>query len=317
MKTKPLIIVQLVHIEGPFKGQIQELSDPEILIGRHPSCQVRFPVDHAIISRKHAKIVRDGNRFKFVDQSTNGTFLNGKKIKEAILKDGDVLIFAKGGPKISFLTRTSDRVADAEPEPVLSTEGKTALDDMATDASSRREKQTEPAPKQASQRQAPPRQPPEFQNHSSPPFKDIRPEKVKIPLSVVFGPTLRSYKELPIIIGRSPDCDFPMEHPQIFDHHAQVFFHENQYWIKDLTGKKLVLIDGSPVELQAPLVTNCEVGLTRKGPDFKFLGQGRLVEIEKTFSSAIEEVKEEFNVNEEEPDDVKKKPSLIDKLWRR
>ena len=116
MKSKPKIIVQLVHIEGPFKGEIQELTEDTILIGRHPSCHVKFPVDYATISRKHATIVREGNRFKFKDQSTNGTFINGKKVKEAILKDGDVLIFAKGGPKVSFLTQVTDTPLEEETE---------------------------------------------------------------------------------------------------------------------------------------------------------------------------------------------------------
>ncbi len=313
MKTKPLIIVQLVHIEGPSKGQIQEFSDPEIQIGRHPSCQVRFPVDHAIISRKHATVVRDGNRFKLLDHSTNGTFVNGKKVKEAILKDGDVLIFAKGGPKVSFLTQTTEEVVDAEPEPVLPAEAKPAANKA--DSDGRRQRQAEAAPKQAAKRKAPPPAPEE---HSAPPSREIRPQRLKVPLSVVFGPTLRSYKELPVIVGRSPDCDFSMEHPQIFDHHAQIFFHGDQYWIRDLTGKKLVLIDGTPVDLQAPLSPNCEVSLTRKGPDFKFLGQGRLIEVEKTHAApAAEEPEEESHTNDDGPEDGHKKPSLINRLWRR
>ena len=70
-------MVQLVHIKGPFKGEIQEFLDNEIFIGRHPSCHVQSPNQLAIISRRHAQIIREGNRFKLVDQSANGTVLNG------------------------------------------------------------------------------------------------------------------------------------------------------------------------------------------------------------------------------------------------
>jgi len=105
MKQPPAIIVQLIHMEGPLKGQIQEFNLPEIVIGRSPACQVCFPRDLAIVSRVHARIVREGNRFMLMDQSTNGTFVNGKQVKEAILKDGDILLFAEGGPKVSFLTQ--------------------------------------------------------------------------------------------------------------------------------------------------------------------------------------------------------------------
>jgi len=103
----PVIVVQLVHIYGPLKGEIQEFSESMILIGRHPSCHVLFPKDVAIVSRRHAQIVREGNRFKLIDQSDNGTFVNGKRVKEAYLKDGDVLIFAEGGPKVSFFDQDS------------------------------------------------------------------------------------------------------------------------------------------------------------------------------------------------------------------
>ncbi len=96
MKTAPVIIVQLIHIEGPLKGQIVELTDLEIKIGRHPSCQLQYPVDLNIISRVHAVITRDGNRFKLTDQSSNGTIVNGKRIKEIFLKGGDVITVAEG-----------------------------------------------------------------------------------------------------------------------------------------------------------------------------------------------------------------------------
>ncbi|MBW1902444.1 MAG: FHA domain-containing protein, partial [Deltaproteobacteria bacterium] len=86
MKSAPIIIVQLVHIEGPMKGEIQEFSESEISIGRHPSCQVQFPKDLTTISRKHAMIVREGNRFKMISQGPNGTFVNGKRLEEVYLK---------------------------------------------------------------------------------------------------------------------------------------------------------------------------------------------------------------------------------------
>ena len=105
MKQALNLIVQLVHIHGPMKGEIQEFSCREITIGRHPSCDLQFPKDQVAISRTHARITRDGNRFKIEDTSTNGTFVNGTKITESWLKNGDVIFFTDGGPKVSFLTR--------------------------------------------------------------------------------------------------------------------------------------------------------------------------------------------------------------------
>jgi len=116
MKRPPIIVIQLVHIVGPLKGEIQEFIEPAISIGRHPSCQVRFPADLATVSRKHAEITREGNQFKVIDHSANGTFVNGKQVKESLLKDGDVLEFSKGGPKVSFLTQMKEE-SYVPPEP--------------------------------------------------------------------------------------------------------------------------------------------------------------------------------------------------------
>ena len=105
MPQVPNIIVQLVHIQGPLKGQIQDFSQFPVHIGRHSSCQVRFDKDLTTISRRHARIDRQGNRFRIVDASTNGTFVNGKRIADVYLRDGDMITFTENGPKASFLTK--------------------------------------------------------------------------------------------------------------------------------------------------------------------------------------------------------------------
>ena len=85
-------------------------------------------------------------------------------------------------------------------------------------------------------------------------------------------------------IGRSPQSDFVLEHPAVLDRHAQIFFHQNQYWIKDLTGQRSVLINGRPIDVQAPLTTEDELALSPQGPLFRFLGGGRLAEVEERLS---------------------------------
>jgi pSer/pThr/pTyr-binding forkhead associated (FHA) protein len=253
MTDKPTIVVELVHIEGPLKGEIQDFLDSEISIGRHPSCQVQFPKDLAIISRKHALITREGNRFKFSDQSANGTFLNGKRVTEAYLKSGDVLIFAEGGPKVSFLTRIEESAQALEKfnQPRASTE-----------------MQSEPV-----QKITPPPPPAE-----PAPEARVSIQKVQVPLVIQYGPTLRSFKELPVMIGKNPDCDLSLEHPGILDRHALLFFDQDQYWVKDLTGQNMVLINAVPVHIQAPLNPDNLLSLSPKGPTFRFLGGGRLAE---------------------------------------
>jgi pSer/pThr/pTyr-binding forkhead associated (FHA) protein len=256
MKKAPIIVMQLVHIQGPMKGEIQEFSGDSISIGRHPSCEVQFPKDLDILSRKHARIIREGNRFKLIDQSTNGTFLNGKPVSEAFLNNGDILLFADGGPKVSFLTKLVESPADLPP-----------------------------APEKPPARMKPPQPPPPTDSLSLPPEKpaaEMKIERTQMPLIIQYGPTLRTFKELPVTLGRNPACDFSIDHPGLLDQHAQFFFSRDQYWIKDLTGKNLIAIDGSPINFQAVLHPQCQVSLSSRGPRFRFLGAGRLAEIEES-----------------------------------
>jgi len=258
MKKTPTIIMQLVHIQGPMKGEIQEFPDSEISIGRHPSCHVRFPKDLAIISREHARIIREGNRFKLIDQSTNGTYLNGTRITEAILKDGDILLFADGGPKVSFLTKIAEAPGDLPQAPEI----------PATPIN-------RPRPSQPQASRAPLSPPPEM-----PPRPAMEIERTQMPLIIQYGPTLRTFKELPVTIGRNPACDFSIDHPGILEQHAQIFFNQGQYWVKDLTGRNQISINGSPVPSQAALQPESRLSLSPNGPNFRFLGAGRLAEIE-------------------------------------
>jgi len=257
MKRPPLIVVQLVHIQGPLKGEIQEFSEPVISVGRHPSSHVQFPKDMTLISRKHAEIVREGNRQKLVDHSTNGTFVNGKKVQERYLKDGDVVTFAEGGPKVSFLTKMVEGQAEMEshsPPPSPAKEPATPLYEKPPMA------EAQPAPPQA---------------------QEIPVQRAQVPLVIQYGPTLRSFKELPVTIGKDPGCGFTLDHPGILGRHAEIFFSQDQYWVRDLTGQQLLSVNGQPVHLQAPLHPDNRLAFTAQGPHFRFLAGGRLAEMEK------------------------------------
>jgi len=265
MKNEPAIIVQLIHLQGPLKGQIQEFQERTISIGRHPTCSVIFPKDLSSVSRNHAEIVREGNRFKLIDKSTNGTFVNGKQITEVFLKDGDVIIFSQDGPKVSFLSKidqAEQQVEDIEPTPKAVAPGPVVEEPPAA-----------PSPKPPEPAIPAPAEPM--------PAEEVPVLRVKAPLIVQYGPTLNSYKELPITIGNGPACDFLLTHPSIMDSHAQIFFAGDQYWIKDLTGKRCISINSQAIDLQAALKVNDVISLSPQGPIFRFLGQGRLAEYEE------------------------------------
>ena len=104
-------------------------------------------------------------------------------------------------------------------------------------------------------------------------------ETVRVPVVIQYGPTLRDFKQVPITLGKSPACDFTMDHPGMAHEHAQIFFSQEQYWIKDLTGKQSILVNNQPISSQVPLHPQDRLTLFSGGPEFRFLGKGRLAEI--------------------------------------
>jgi pSer/pThr/pTyr-binding forkhead associated (FHA) protein len=282
MKMPPIITVQLIHLQGPMKGQIQEFSDNTISIGRQADCSVQFPKDMTTISRLHAQIERDGNRFKLTDKSANGTFVNGKKISESYLKDGDVIMFTEGGPKVSIITAISE--APSEAAPIIAPQQSKPEPPIIKQAST---------PEPLAFMPEPPAQKPAF----IPPVPEAprpapvipRPTafeepqgKVQVPLMIQFGPALRSYKELPVTIGKNPSNDFVMAHPNISGNHAQIHFIQGVYMIRDLTGKSLIRVNGRTIEFETALSADDVIHLSPNGPALRFLGEGRLAEHEET-----------------------------------
>ena len=53
-------------------------------------------LDDASVSRRHAIIVRTEQGYRILDdRSLNGTYVNGREIKEALLHDGDVVTLGR------------------------------------------------------------------------------------------------------------------------------------------------------------------------------------------------------------------------------
>lgn len=66
-------------------------SRGEMMIGRHPSCDVRLA--EATVSRRHARLVfRDGGWIVQDLGSTNGTAVNGVKVGRCRVRPGDRLL---------------------------------------------------------------------------------------------------------------------------------------------------------------------------------------------------------------------------------
>ena len=83
------------------------------VIGRREDCDLRIPLGE--VSRKHCRIVRDGDSLKLEDLgSSNGTFLNGQRVQEALLTPGDTI---QVGPVV-FVLQVDGQPGDDELRPV-------------------------------------------------------------------------------------------------------------------------------------------------------------------------------------------------------
>ena len=83
-------MAQLRIQNGGFEGMTYELGDEPTVIGRNPDTDITL-LDEGI-SREHAIIELDSESggFTIEDlQSTNGTKVNGKRIRSANLVEGD------------------------------------------------------------------------------------------------------------------------------------------------------------------------------------------------------------------------------------
>ncbi len=79
----------IINPQMPSRKEI-DLPRADLSIGRDPTNDVVIP--DALVSRRHALIVFDGQEYLFHDcESSNGSLLNGNRVSERKLADGDVL----------------------------------------------------------------------------------------------------------------------------------------------------------------------------------------------------------------------------------
>lgn len=89
------------------------LSGEKTVIGRRQDCQLRIPTKD--VSRQHCVLIIDDTSLVAKDLgSSNGTFVNGKRIAESELKPGDRL---RLGP-VTFVVQINGKPAEIKPEDV-------------------------------------------------------------------------------------------------------------------------------------------------------------------------------------------------------
>jgi pSer/pThr/pTyr-binding forkhead associated (FHA) protein len=83
---------RLVLLSEGYAGRTCELKTETTTVGR--VSDNAFEIPESSVSSHHAEIVLKGDEILIRDlDSTNGTFINGEKVTEAILKPGQILRF--------------------------------------------------------------------------------------------------------------------------------------------------------------------------------------------------------------------------------
>jgi pSer/pThr/pTyr-binding forkhead associated (FHA) protein len=101
---------RLVVVDGAERGQEFALDRDIVTIGRGADNDI--VINDIGSSRKHAKVVREGESYRLVDLgSGNGTFMNGVAVKEETLRPGS--LFRLGGTIFRFV-RAGDVYATDE-----------------------------------------------------------------------------------------------------------------------------------------------------------------------------------------------------------
>lgn len=90
INSQPMLLV----LHGPLLGRIITIEQPVLTIGRSSECDIQIEDDK--VSRKHAEIsFRDGVVWLTDLESTNGCYVNSKRVSKAPLSDGDLILIGQ------------------------------------------------------------------------------------------------------------------------------------------------------------------------------------------------------------------------------
>jgi S1-C subfamily serine protease len=99
-----------VHLTGSHRGDTEVFTSEKISIGTDTAANLRFdPEIDRNTSHCHAEIQLKECDYILKDkESAKGTFVNNRLVKEISLKDGDLIEFGAGGPKVRFRIKTDE-----------------------------------------------------------------------------------------------------------------------------------------------------------------------------------------------------------------
>lgn len=104
--------VVLVMFTADGERRSFSLSRDVTVLGRREDCDLRIPLSD--VSRKHCRFIKDGDQLRIEDLgSSNGTYHNGQRIQESVVKPGDTVQI---GP-VAFIVQIDGVPADDELQP--------------------------------------------------------------------------------------------------------------------------------------------------------------------------------------------------------
>ncbi len=107
----------LVCTSGSLEGQVFELSDTGLSLGRYPDNDVVIPDDG--VSRYHARLLYDNGSLWLRDAgSRNGVFVNDVRLSDhRALKVGDVIRIAQTEFEVRWGIEEVEDSSQVQPEP--------------------------------------------------------------------------------------------------------------------------------------------------------------------------------------------------------
>jgi S1-C subfamily serine protease len=105
------MMLELAVLSGSASGTRERFGNGDVSLGRHPDSDLRFdPHRDLDVSLRHARIHVEEETVLLEDLgSTNGTFLNGRRVERPTpLRDEDVISLGSEGPRVSVRILPTD-----------------------------------------------------------------------------------------------------------------------------------------------------------------------------------------------------------------
>ena len=94
----------LISTRGALSGSRYLLDEDEVTVGRDPKSDILL--DDSTVSRAHAVFRRTGGTFAVHDVgSLNGTYVNRRRVDDAVLRNGDEIMIGKF--RLVFFTKSA------------------------------------------------------------------------------------------------------------------------------------------------------------------------------------------------------------------